>query len=292
MLFVLQFGWIAVGVGVVILLVNLAGPAETVWGRLPPSVVTAVGDVATARPPRAVAVGILLVAAAQITLTRVLRGAYRTTLGAHAGKIGLLAGWLGLVWIGWARAPLLTHTFRLIVVRSLPASAEPTFLTQWEGVVSYYGVSTVGLAMVAVCVAVAATVVVALALGMALGVVPTSGVGHALASAGVFGAGAFGVAIGAGRPVSLAGIVVGVLVWDLGTYGVELGREVGRRAPSRNAQVVHAAGTLLVSVTAAGAAVLATDLVSRVPLSPDAPGPLALAAGLAAVVVFVLAVRE
>jgi hypothetical protein len=37
---------------------------------------------------------------------------------------------------------------------------------------------------------------------------------------------------------------------------------------------------------------VATDIVARIPLAPDAPGPLALAAGLAAVVVFVLALRE
>jgi hypothetical protein len=291
-LFTLQFGWIGLGVGVMLLFLNLVGPAETAWGALPASLVSLLGDVTTASEPRALSVGIVLVAVVQLLLTRFLRSAYRTTLGAHAGKVGLVAGWLGLVWLGWTRAPLLTDTFRVIVVQSLPASGEDVFLMQWEGILSYYGVSTIGLAMVAVCVAVAAIVVVGLALGMALGVIPGAGVGYALASAGVFGAGAFGIAVGAGTSVSLAGIVVGILVWDVGTYGVELGREVGRVAPSRNAQVVHAAGTLLVSVTAAGTAVVATDIVARIPLAPDAPGPLALAAGLAAVVVFVLALRE
>lgn len=288
---ILALGWWVLGVGILLAGANAAVPT-LVWGSVPNELVVAVGEIAAMRVPRALAVGILLVAAIQLTLTRFVQGAYRTTIGAYANRIGMLAGWVGLLWIGWARAPFLTETLQTTITGSLPPTAADAFVTQWEAVLAYYGVSAVGLGMVAVCVAVAAAVIVGLALGMALGLVPSAGVGNALASGGVFVAGAFGIAVGAGQAASLAGIVAGVLVWELGTYGVELGREVGRRAPSRGAQLVHAGGTLLVSATAAAGALLAVRLVDRVPLASDAPAALALVGGLLAAIVFVMVLRR
>jgi len=64
-----------------------------------------------------------------------------------------------------------------------------------------------------------------------------------------------GVVRGASEIQLLAAGVASVLAWDLGEQSVSLGGQVGRRARTRRAELVHAGGSLV-----AGAAILAVTL--------------------------------
>jgi hypothetical protein len=291
-LVVLDAGWAAVGVGAPLWIVDELFPGLGLWGGLPAGLDDLLREVAAAPVPRALAIGVVTVSVAVVGSVRLVRGAYQTRLGLRTDGAGLVGGWLALLWFGWTRAPLTTDTLRDVLVGALPPTAGEAFTTQWEAVIAYYGVGTVGLGLVAAFVAAASVVVIGLAVAAVFGLLPPSGVGHGIASSGLLSAGGFGLAVGAGRPASLAALVAAVAVWDLGTYGVELGREVGRRAHSRGATFVHLGGTLLVSLVAAGGAVAAVELADRLPLSPTAPAAVVLLAGVAALVAFGIALRR
>lgn len=60
--------------------------------------------------------------------------------------------------------------------------------------------------------------------------------------------------IGGGKPVSLLVSLVGLVVaWDLSEYAISIGEQLGRDAPTRRVELVHAAETSLVG--AGGAAI-------------------------------------
>ncbi|MEZ3114608.1 hypothetical protein RYH80_01555 [Halobaculum sp. MBLA0147] len=277
--------------GVLLWIVTVFAPDVIPWNTLPAWLFEVVRGVAASSTLRTLSLGLVGAFLAVSVTVRVVRGAYRTRLGTRADWLGVVAGWLALLWLGWGRAPLVTGALEEGVLAALPASAATPFRTEWEAVLSYYGPQTVALGVVAVCVAVAATLLVALTGATVLGFLPETGVGHGLVAAGLFAAGGFGVAVDAGTLVSFGALVAAVAVWDLGSYGVELGREVGRVGRSRTATLSHLGGTLLISGAAAGSAVAVARATQRVPLSPGAPAPLALLAGVAALVVFAVLLR-
>lgn len=92
-----------------------------------------------------------------------------------------------------------------------------------------------------------------LALGLRRGTVRTVTLGSAVQFAGVLLAGVLGAPPEA---VLLAAAFV-VVAWDVGEHAVGLGAQVGRRAATTRAELVHAAGSTLVASTAAAVAYLA-----------------------------------
>lgn len=77
----------------------------------------------------------------------------------------------------------------------------------------------------------------------------TAGVG--LIGTGAIVAGGFGVV-----PPAVFVLAVGAVAvaWDAGQYGIVLGEQLGRQAPSRRLQLVHVASTVLVVTVAGGVA--------------------------------------
>ena len=61
---------------------------------------------------------------------------------------------------------------------------------------------------------------------------------------GAAGAPAWGTLLGAG---------LALLAWDVGTNAIELGRQIGRDAPTREAEIAHASGTAAVGLCAGAA---------------------------------------
>lgn len=287
---VLDRGWAAVFLAGPVWVVNVLAP-ELLWSRAPPRLTDTLGA-ATATPGlRAFAVGVVAAGLLVWGVVRVLRVAYRTRLGTRTTAAGYAVGAGLLVWVGWSQGGGLARALVAAAAAELPASAAATLGRQFDAVVAYYGTGTVGLGLVAACVAAATAVTLLLATGAAVGLAPGAGVGAGLAAAGLFAAGGFGLAVGAPAVPAAAALVAAVAVWDLGSYGVELGREVGRRGHARGAVFVHLGGTVLVSVVAAVAAAAAASARAAVPLAPAAPASVVLVVGALALVAFVSLLR-
>lgn len=59
--------------------------------------------------------------------------------------------------------------------------------------------------------------------------------------------------LGAATPLMLLVSLVGLMVaWDVGQHAVTIGEQVGRTAPTRRGELIHAAGTSVVGILAAG----------------------------------------
>ncbi|WP_224267862.1 DUF7519 family protein [Haloprofundus salinisoli] len=77
-------------------------------------------------------------------------------------------------------------------------------------------------------------------------VLPVHGVGFA-AAGGLLFVGTVAVAEADAHPlVVVAGVAASVFVWDAGDYATRLGRELGREAETRRAELVHLTGSALV----------------------------------------------
>lgn len=143
----------------------------------------------------------------------------------------------------------------------------------------YGGFELVGAALVA------GTLLAALAL-LAVGLAGRFGLlGEAapiqLASAGpLVAAGAAAIA-DLGWALVFAGVAASLLAWDLGAFGVALGREVGPAAETRRGELTHAAGGVALAGTATVVALLAAWLVGAVTAAPE---PVAAVAAVAATV--------
>jgi hypothetical protein len=173
----------------------------------------------------------------------------------------------------------------------LPTEFGEEFVYLSGTVVEFYGPETVVLGLVAGTLLVTCLVAVGLFVGTWLGFLSGRAAGAAAASGGLLVAAALGKTVGVGAPVVLGSIVVSLLVWDAGDYAVTMGREVGRRASTRQTELVHTGGTLLVGVLAAGAVAALAGPVGRVALDPAVPSVLALVTAVVGAVLFVVALR-
>lgn len=63
-----------------------------------------------------------------------------------------------------------------------------------------------------------------------------------------------GVVHGASRPFLLAGAAASVVAWDVGEQGINLGEQVGSRASTWSAELVHAGGSAIVGGVGIGLA--------------------------------------
>jgi len=288
---VLDYGWPALLLAGPVLVVDTVAPT-VVWGGVPRSVREPLGAVTATPAVRAFAVGLVVVALVVWLLVRLVRTGYRTRLGTRTATGGAVVGWVVSCWFGWWRGGEVAATLATTVAEALPPTAAASFRREFDAVVGYYGLETVGLALVTGCVVVTSGVVLSLAVGSVVGLVPATGVGHGLSAAGLFAAGGVGLAVDARLAPSLTALAAAVAVWDLGGYGADLGGEVGRRGQSRRAVFVHLGGSLLVSVVAGGGAVLALRARGVVGLAPDAPAPVVLLGGVAALVVFASLLRS
>lgn len=118
--------------------------------------------------------------------------------------------------------------------------------------------AVVGAALAALTAATASTTgllvglagVALVAVGVGVGGTRTLGLGAVFA----FVAALWGGVDGAGAPVVLVGVLGALLAWDLGEQAIDVGRQVGRSAPTRRGELGHAAASVAVGATAALAA--------------------------------------
>jgi uncharacterized membrane protein len=102
---------------------------------------------------------------------------------------------------------------------------------------------------------------------------------------------AFAGTVAAPAWLVFGGLVASLFVWDAGRYGTVLGREIGRRAPTSEAELVHAGGTLAVGALGTVGAVALGSGLGPEGLTPSSTTLLALAGALAGVVLLVAALR-
>lgn len=115
--------------------------------------------------------------------------------------------------------------------------------------------------------------------------------GAALLSVGLFVA-AVGSLLHGGSPLlGFVGIAGSFIAWDLTTNAVSLGREVGRYAPTRQAELVHTGGSLVVAVSGVVVAMIGLVLARRVSSPPESAAPIAAVISIAGLFALIFGLR-
>ena len=290
----LNYAQVGVVVGVVVLSARLLlGQVYTdLWSQLPPVVADSLGAVGTESILRWLSTRLLLVSAVVVGAVKLLRRLHATSVGRQLERAAPLVGAAVALGAGWlAHDPILT----VLLTRlegALPPSVAAVVLEEAGYVVDYYTGEVVAVGLVALGGATAALTLGLLRLGMLLRVVPPRHSGHALAAAGLLVTGGFSAAIGASRAPALGAIVGAVVVWDLGGFGVGLGQDVGRRAPSLGVQFVRALTAVLLGIVTAAMGLAAASTTASVSLATETAAALALFAAVGVAVLASLALAR
>lgn len=159
-----------------------------------------------------------------------------------------------------------------------------------DSVLAFYGGAAVLAGVVAAVTIVGVTAAAALRAARAVGVLPREGAGAALAGGGLVVAAGVASPLGAPAALVVAGVVAGLLAWEMGTFATTLAREAGAAA-DRRIQLVHLGATLGVGIAGGAAALAGTRLLGGPPTTPGIPVPAALAAVVTGTVLFALSGR-
>ncbi len=186
--------------------------------------------------------------------------------------------------------PLLENSVRNIG-RALPSPASSIFFGHARELLYFFGPPTLALLFGALLVAVAATMLLVLRFAVFAGYLSDETAGYSLASGGLIVAAAFAGTIVSAPWVLFTALVGGLFVWDMGRYGTTLGKEIGRHAPTRDTELVHAGGTLAVGLVGAGSAYAIQRLLSADIVQDSPAAVVALAGVLAGIVLLVAALR-
>lgn len=278
LLAVLNYASIGVVAGTLVVVARiLLGPAYLeLWAVLPSTAVDLVAGLVAAEPIRWLAVRVLVLGAGVVAGVRIVRRLHRSELRAHAGTAALLVGVGITLAAGWFGHGAIVNAVLTRLEAALPGAVAEVVLEQVGSVIEYYGGEVVALGLVAVGGAVGAFTLAALRLGTLLRIVPRSHSGPALASAGLLATGGFAAALGAPIRYAIGAIVGAVVVWDLGRFGVSLGRDVGRRAPSRPVQFLRVLAAASVGAVTAALGLAAASLTASVSLATESAAALAL----------------
>jgi hypothetical protein len=290
----LNYAQVGVVVGIALLVARiLLGEAfADLWGRLPPLVAGLLGAIGTAPILRWLSTRLLVVSAAVVVAVKLLRRLHGTSVGRQLDRAAPLAGAGIALAAGWVAHEQILSVLLTRLEGALPPSVAAVVLEQAGYVVDYYSGEVVAVGLVALGGATAALTLGLLRLGMLLRVAPNRHSGHALAAAGLLVTGGFAAAIGAPLAQALGAIVGAVVVWDLGGFGVGLGRDVGRRAPSLVVQFVRALTAALLGVVTAAMGLAAASTTASVSLATETTAVLALFAAVGVAVLASLALAR
>lgn len=278
------------------LLMGVAFLLEGAFGRqfrgaVGPGAYRLLAAVSNASALRLALLAVIVVSAATILAVAALRLAARGSVGGFVRRVGPYAGGGVVTALALAFAgPVLTALVEGVAGR-LPGPFADVFRQVTGSVVDFYGPGPLVVGLVAALAWVTAVAVLGVGVLLLMGYLTKTSVGYSLASAGLFAAAAFAGAAGVGRPLTFAGIVAALFVWDVGRYGTVLGREVGRHSPTRDVELVHAGGTLAVGAVGVLAAVALSRVLAADVVNPSTPTAVALVGAFAAVVALVAALR-
>lgn len=115
--------------------------------------------------------------------------------------------------------------------------------------------------------------------------------GAALLSAGLFVAAVGGLLSGPSPIVGFIGIAGSFIVWDLNTNAVSLGRELGRHTPTRQAELVHAGGSLLVATLGTVVAMGGLYLANAISAPPEGIAPVTAVISVVGLLALIVGLR-
>lgn len=267
----LQVGVSATGLLMIPALVaDSAVPPGKIESTLGSELYLAIQSVTTAGPIRALLFVVIVVTLGWIALDSLLRQWSEWSEPGGSGWLGpFLAGSL-LTLIAAGTAGQVFDRMLTETTARLPSSLALEVQGRILPITEVYGETAVIVLFAGVVVALAGWIGLSFWLGMCFDYLTDEGAGFSIAGGGLFLA-AIGAAIqDAPTWVVLAALVASLVVWDIGTFGAELGREVGT-GETRGVELVHASATLAVGVAAGLAAFV---LLSIAPESSD-PSPTA-----------------
>lgn len=248
------------------------------------------GGLAAAPPLRLLLVGFVVLAALVVGVVDLLRRSVReATSDLLVGYVPFAVG-AGVVLVAFTvHGPVLSAALPAITA-NLGGFSEP-FAELSAGTVEFYGGGVVLSALFGAASLLAVGVVSTLWMVLRLGVVSERAAGPALAATGLLVATGFATAVGASPALVVGGVAAALLVRDVGTYGTTLGAELGRAAPTRRTELVHAVGAGLVAVVGVGLATAVAEVAGGPALALPVPVAGPLAAALGALVLLVLVLR-
>lgn len=248
------------------------------------------GAVAGLTALRALLVGFALLSAVVVVAVELLRRSVsEATSDLFVGYVPFAVG-TGVVLVAFTVEGAVLGPVIPAVAANL-GGFEETFGELATSVVAFYGGGVVLTALFGVASLLAAGVVSTLWVVLRLGLVAERAAGPTLAATGVLAATGFASAVGGGATLVVGGVAVALLVRDVGTYGTTLGAELGRAAPTRRTELVHAVGSGLVAIVGVGTAVAVARVVDGTALALPIPVAGPLAAAIVALVLLVLVLR-
>lgn len=248
------------------------------------------GGIAAAQPLRLLLVGFVVFAALVVGVVALLRRSVReATSDLFVGYVPFAVG-TGVVLVAFTvHGPVLSAALPAVTA-NLGGFSDP-FAELSAGVVEFYGGGVVLSALFGLASLLAVGVVSTLWVVLRLGLVSELAAGPALAATGLLVATGFATAVGASPALVVGGVAAALLVRDVGTYGTTLGAELGRAAPTRRTELVHAVGAGLVAVVGVGLATAVAGVAGGTALALPVPVAGPLAAALGALVLLVLVLR-
>ena len=257
--------WLAFGAFAtlpVAILVGVLVPTAALRAALPPGAYGLLVDATTSTGLRHAFVRLAVITAAVAGAARLVRTSIRTpTADLLVGYAPFLAGLAVVAGAGVAHRPVLDGLLGFVAGR-LDAPLDAEFRRLSGSVVEFYGPETIVVGLVALVAVFATAGVFALWLAFALGFVSDRVGGASLAGGGLFLAAAFAGTLDAPLRSVLTGLALALVVWDAGEFAATLGTEVGRKAETLRAELLHAVGSLSVGAIAVAAAVGLAGAVS------------------------------
>lgn len=283
--------------GVLVVLQLLALGLELVYAPdgldslLGPTLYSVLYGLASARIVRFALLVVALMAVTAAGLAALTRQVARRSLESRARTVGPLVGGVVVTAVTVVVAEPVYETVLSLILESSPRSTAASVERTSAELTAVYGVETFAIALGFVLVAGTLWFVLLLRLSLFFSYLSDTSPGYSLAGAGLF----LGVVAAGTLAVPLwlvfGGILVSLLVWDVGRFGTTLGREVGGTTATRDTELVHAGGTVLVGLFGALAGRLLltqTDSLWTIPAGQTSVALLALAVGL---VSFAIALR-
>lgn len=266
-------------------------PPTRLEGILGPGLYQLLVDLSTGPGLRLLLVGVIAVSVAVAGTVALLRQLARGSSRAVLYRTGpfVAGGAITVAGLVFAR-PVVPATIGT-VGSQLPDPFDDIFFSYARELVNVFGAPTLLIVALALLVAVTAAVALLFRAVVFAGYLSDESAGYSLASAGLFVAAAFTGTLVSRPWLVFAALVGSLFVWDMGRYGTTLGSEMGRHAPTRDVELVHAGGTLAVGGLAVGAAYGIDRLFDSGIVEGSSTAVAALVGVLAGVVLLVTALR-
>ena len=234
-------------------------PPERLQSVVTPPVFDLLVAVTTAPPTRRLAWRVIVLCVATLVAVALLRRTAQTSADRIGAAVAPFAAGSGvLVAAALVAGPVLSAA-RGWVAATLPGEFGPQFRELSGSVVDFYGPVPIVLTGVGFVLLVAAVVAMCLWLVLLTKYLDDRTAGVGIASAALFQIAAFAGVVGVPTALLFGSLVAAVLVWDVGEFGTTLGEEIGQRADTRRAELVHTTGTLAVGGVGVAVAVAVTD---------------------------------